>query len=141
MQNETNSIKGLKALIVDDERDNLIVSRAILDYFGASVRSAESGAEALQIAADWQPMIILLDLVMPDRNGLDVLHDLRKIPHIASVPVIACTADESAIGGGVERLYEQGFDGHIFKPFVIQDMVSAILRCLDNHPPDGSSAA
>ena len=134
MNSEAHLIKDLKALIVDDEPDNLTVSQSILEFFGASVRVARSGPEALAIASEWQPKIILLDIAMPNMTGWDTLRDLRKMPAMESTPVIAFTAQVDA--DDADELFAKGFNGHIVKPFEIEDMLNAIISSLQKMSPD-----
>lgn len=81
-------------LIVDDHRDTRIIVRELLSHFGYRVREAVNGAEAL-VEAETAPDMILLDFLMPDRDGLDVLAELRTRPATARTPIVVYTAAAS----------------------------------------------
>jgi CheY-like chemotaxis protein len=81
-------------LIVDDHSDTRIIVRELLTHFGYRVREAVNGAEAMVESANG-PDLILLDFLMPDRDGLEVLADLRARPATATTPIVVYTAAAS----------------------------------------------
>ena len=108
---------GLKVLYVDDEPDiRTIVEMALGLDPEIELRIAETGREALAIVAgEWRPDIALLDLMMPEMSGQEVLAALRAMPQYAALPIVFITA--SARQADVERYLKEGSDGVIVKPF------------------------
>ena len=105
-----------RILYVDDEPDMRdIVSLSLGRDPSFEVRSCGSGREALEIAADWRPDLILLDVVMPDMDGPATLARLKDIPAMRSVPVVFITARSHP--AEVTRLTALGATGVIAKPF------------------------
>lgn len=88
----TPTISDSNILIVDDSFENLMVISMILASNGYGVLKASSGEEALEIAADTHPDIVLLDVMMPGLNGFDTCEQLKALPHMKDVPVMFMTA-------------------------------------------------
>lgn len=107
----------LKVIYVDDEPDiRIIVEMALALDPGLDVRIAPSGRDALGIiASGFVPDIALLDLMMPEMSGKDVLAHLRDMPQFAKLPVLFITAN--ARQADVDRYIHEGADGVITKPF------------------------
>jgi len=107
----------LKIIYVDDEPDiRIIVEMALALDPSLDVRIAASGREALDIIAQgFVPEIALLDLMMPEMSGREVLAHLRDMPQFATLPILFITA--SARQADVERYIADGADGVITKPF------------------------
>jgi CheY-like chemotaxis protein len=101
-------------LVVDDDRDSVDLLCAILESHGFTALPAHSGAEALRRVAVQIPDLILLDVMMPQMSGLQVLEHLRRGPRTARIPTILITAkrqDDDVIRG-----YRLGADYYITKP-------------------------
>src|SRR5580765_2505055 len=101
-------------LIVDDNPDSIMVLRTILESKGFKVLSASNGREALSVMDGEIPDAVLLDVMMPDLSGIDVLKRMRGSAATARVPVILVTAkgqDEDLLDG-----YQHGADYYITKP-------------------------
>lgn len=79
-------------LIVDDHSDTRIICRELLTHYGYDVYEAQNGAQAMTIAAEVRPDLILLDFLMPDRNGIQVLGDLREAAGTEHIPIVIFTA-------------------------------------------------
>src|SRR5262245_8056134 len=103
-----NGAMSRRILVVDDNVDSVLILRSILEGQGSLVRVAHSGREALTQLADEVPDIILLDVMMPEMSGLEVLERIRATHATAAVPVIMVTAkmqDEDVMAG-----YQVGAD-------------------------------
>ena len=127
------NIKDWQVLIVDDKIDNLALVEAALRYHGATIRTAHSGVEGLEILETFEANLILLDLAMPEMTGWEMFEKIREQSKLDNVPVIALTAH--AMQGDKERVLEAGFTGYIPKPFSVATIVSdiqAILAKIDN---------
>jgi CheY-like chemotaxis protein len=100
-------------LAVDDEEDFLELTEMFLIGDGFRVSKARSPSEALWVAARNPPDLALLDLLLPNGNGIQILRALRAEPETEDIPIFACTAADIDDVDGVLRV---GFDGHFPKP-------------------------
>jgi CheY-like chemotaxis protein len=126
-QNQNTTI-----LVVDDMTDNLILISLALQNNGHRVLTAQSGEQALKVASIAKPDLILMDIAMPDVDGLAATRRLRKIPELRHTPVIALTAFETQ--GFRQAAYEAGFDGYLTKPIdfeKLNNLITVFLRDLD----------
>lgn len=106
----------MKVLILDDEPDIRYLAALGLERFGGmSVREAATGDEAIALAREDAPDVILLDVVMPLEDGPSVLDRLRRDPSTSGLPVIFLTANPA--GADIERLIRLGALAVIAKPF------------------------
>ena len=122
-------MSGERLLVVDDEEDILELLRYNLEREGYSVVTALSGEEAVDRARADAPDLILLDLMLPGMNGLDVCRVLSRDERTQSIPIIILTAraEEADIVAGLEL----GADDYISKPFsprVVLARVKTVLR-------------
>ncbi len=122
-----------KVLIVDDEPGICYILETVLNSSGYDVKTASTGAAALTVAESNCPDVVLLDLGLPDMDGMEVLRRLREW---ASVPVIVVSArgNESAKVSALEN----GADDYISKPFGTQELLARIRVALRH--ADGSTA-
>ncbi|MBN8495099.1 MAG: response regulator [Burkholderiales bacterium] len=85
----------MQLLYVDDERINLMLfEHACSAIDGVQVATAASGTEALEVARDAMPQLLVIDLHLPDTDGLALLRALRALPGLAQVPAFLCSADD-----------------------------------------------
>ena len=113
-------------LVVDDNEMNLKLAQAILVKAGYQVTAATSGGTALDLARRHVPALVLLDMRLPDIDGLEVLRRLREFPEMQGVPIVAMTAQ--AMPDEVERLRAAGCDGYIQKPISIESFRTEVRR-------------
>ena len=120
-------------LIVDDNEDIVaIVSRILLDR-GYEVRIARDGPGALESVRQQRPDVVLLDMMMPGMDGMQVLDHLKRNPGSGSIPVVMVTAktqDEDVLAG-----YQSGAEYYITKPFTTRQILHAIGLVLGSHAP------
>jgi CheY-like chemotaxis protein len=116
---------ALKILIVDDQLENQLLLWYMLKDAGFDIKKVSSGKEALDIIENWTPDCALLDIRMPDMNGLELTKALRNNPKTASIKIIAISA--SSYNFGPNMYEETGLDDFIVKP-VIQDGLLKILE-------------
>lgn len=116
-----------RVLAVDDENDVLLILRTALrdDY---DVVTASSGREALDKAAEQAPHVVILDMMMPEMNGMQVLEELRRSPATASTPVIFLTgvSDKKKIREALDK----GTQYYITKPFNHHDLLNKVAMAL-----------
>jgi CheY-like chemotaxis protein len=106
----------LRILYVDDEPDIREVACLALSLDPElEIRSCESGAEAVEAAAEWSPDLVLLDVMMPRMDGPQTLAAMRERADLASIPVVFITARTQR--ADIERLKTLGAAGVIAKPF------------------------
>lgn len=112
------------ALIIEDNDNNLELIRFILQQAGYRVRFAMTGLEGVQQALTIPPDFIVLDIQLPDINGLEVLKRIRANPVGQSVPIIAMTS--YAMSGDKERLLNAGCTSYIEKPIDPMTVIAQI---------------
>jgi CheY-like chemotaxis protein len=103
-----------RVLIVDDEEDFLELTSLFLREVGFEVEVARAAGEAVAKAVRNPPDVILLDILLPGCDGLEILETLKTEPETAGVPVLACTALGQRDSGPL--LVHAGFDGLVTKP-------------------------
>jgi two-component system alkaline phosphatase synthesis response regulator PhoP len=111
-------------MVVDDNPDIITIVKTILEGKGYNVLSASSGQELLNLLNNQKPDLIILDIMMPEMDGLEVLGRLKGVTETASIPVILLTAKvqyEDVLGG-----YKLGADYYITKPFTSTQLVNGI---------------
>ena len=111
-------------MVVDDNPDIITIVKTILEGKGYHVLSASSGQELLNLLTDGKPDLIILDIMMPEMDGLEVLGRLKEVTETASIPAILLTAKvqyEDVLGG-----YKLGADYYITKPFTSTQLVNGI---------------
>lgn len=115
-------------LVVDDSSLYLELARQALVESGHQVEAATNGQEALQIVASRKPDLILLDIVMPEMNGYDVLRSLKKSAETAKIPVILC----STKGEDFDKYWglKQGANAYLTKPYEVNDLLVLVQEQL-----------
>jgi two-component system, OmpR family, alkaline phosphatase synthesis response regulator PhoP len=111
-------------MVVDDNPDIITIVKTILEGKGYSVGSAYSGKELLAHLENQKPDLIILDIMMPEMDGLEVLTKLKGAPDTSPIPVILLTAKvqyEDVLGG-----YKLGADYYITKPFTSTQLINGI---------------
>lgn len=122
----SGELASWRVLAVDDEPDNLKLLWDVLEFNGVAVAGATGGEQAIKLADEFRPNVILLDLDMPDMTGWDVQRALRARPDFDNVPIIAITA--LAMPSDAQRAREAGFDGYITKPFRMQALLTELQK-------------
>jgi two-component system cell cycle response regulator DivK len=109
---------GPLVLIVDDNEKNLTLARDVLRAAGFRTLDAATGAGALTLAAGHLPDLVLLDLRLPDMDGLDVARELRDGTRTRGIPIVALSALRLSGDGG--ELRAAGFAGYLEKPISVR---------------------
>ncbi len=123
-----------RILLADDEPDILEVSKIALETVGGfEVEVCSSGAELLQLLPDFRPDLIIMDVMMPDMAGPEVLARVRQLPDYSGIPVIFLTG----VANGIElkALRDSGAADVILKPFdpmTLADRVDGIWDSVDD---------
>jgi two-component system phosphate regulon response regulator PhoB len=125
-------------LVVDDEPDLLELIDTNLTAAGFSVVTAASGKEALEQARQRQPQLILLDVMLPELDGLEVCKRLRHDPGTSAIPIVMLTARATEI----DRVLglELGADDYVTKPFSVRELVLRVKKLLNRQPAQEADA-
>ncbi|HET6890831.1 MAG TPA: response regulator [Pyrinomonadaceae bacterium] len=115
-------------LVVDDSIDNLTMISLDLQQNGYRVATATNGAEALKVAALTNPDLIIMDLAMPEVDGLESTRQIRKDADLKYIPVVAITAFSTE--GFRRAAHETGFDGYLTKPIDFSRLHDLIGRLI-----------
>jgi two-component system cell cycle response regulator DivK len=115
---------GERILVVEDNAMNMKLFRDVLTATGYRTLEATTGREAVALAAEHAPDLVLMDVQLPDVDGLQALHHLRANDRTAAIPVLAVTAQ--AMQGDRERFLAAGFDGYVSKPVNVRELLGTV---------------
>jgi two-component system, cell cycle response regulator DivK len=119
---------GEQILVVEDNEKNMKLFRDVLQATGYRTLEASTAGQALTLAAEHSPALVLMDIQLPDMDGLEALRRLRQDEQTASIPVLAVTAQ--AMKGDRERFMEAGFDAYLSKPVDVDELLATVrLHC------------
>src|SRR5690606_35562372 len=130
--------KDILILLVDDEPDILEIVRYNLSAEGYSVITAENGAQAVKLARKKRPQLIILDVMMPEMDGIEACEQIRKIPELNETIITFLTArgeDYSQMAG-----FDAGADDYITKPIKPKVLVSKVKALLRRFKDNGDSS-
>lgn len=115
-----------KILIVDDSPTERLILSKILTRNGYQVEMAESGAQAVTVARDTKPDLVLMDIVMPDVNGFQATRIFLKDPVLRDIPIIIC----STKGQEIDKIWgkRQGAKDYIVKPVLAEELLRKIAQ-------------
>lgn len=117
-------------LTVDDDQDNLMLLGYQLSLLlPCSVVSASDGQTALQLAKKSRPDLILLDIMLPDMDGFEIVHQLKQDPQTKDIPVVAVSA--MARSQDQETAFQAGYDDYLLKPYELESLEALIYRYLN----------
>ena len=111
-------------LLVEDDEDSRSMISIVLETKGFSVVTAANGLEALERLKEQTPALVLLDIMMPEMNGYDVLVHMKQRPETQNIPVIMVTAKGE--GADIITGYQYGADYYIPKPFTTEQLLYGI---------------
>ena len=135
----TNFVPGQTVLLVEDQAINRELARELLTHAGLVVREATNGREALDALERGRPDVVLMDVQMPDMDGLAAVAFIRANPQLASLPVIAMTAH--AMLGDRERFLAAGMSDYVAKPIEETQLFRVLGRWLRSQSGDAASTA
>jgi len=121
-------VTGAQVLVVEDNEKNMKLFRDVLQASGYRLLEATTGERAMALAAEHQPNLVLMDIQLPDIDGVEALGRLRADARTASIPVVALTAQ--AMHGDRERFLDAGFDAYISKPVDVVEFVKTVKAAL-----------
>ncbi len=129
-QSETMLLKTRQysVLIVDDDEDNLLFAHYAVEQLGYQVAVASSGSGAIAAAFSFCPDIILLDVMLEDMSGIDVIQHLRQHKQFEAVPIIAVTALAHDRDRAITMA--SGFSDYLVKPYMLDDLEAMLKQHL-----------
>ncbi|HLP88206.1 MAG TPA: response regulator [Nostocaceae cyanobacterium] len=116
-------------LVVEDHEDSLLLISYVLESFGCGFICQKDSSATLTVAKEYQPDLIMLDIVLPGMNGLEMVRYLKQEPTTCQIPVVAVTALASE--EDQQYILGAGFDEYIGKPYMIEDLEAIIYRLLN----------
>ncbi|HEV8436671.1 MAG TPA: response regulator [Methylomirabilota bacterium] len=122
-------------LIVEDQRDQRDIYARYLIWRGFRVQTATDGQQALSMARDSHPDLIVMDLALPHLDGWQATRRLKGDSHTWDIPILACTAH--VLRGSLERALDSGCDAWLVKPCLPEDLHAEISRVLSRPRPRG----
>ncbi len=128
-------LRGRAILLIEDNRINQEVVQDLLEMFGADVTVANDGLQGIQRLRDQAFDLVLMDVHMPNMNGLEATAEIRRDPQFARLPILALTAN--ALDGDLERCLAAGMNDYIAKPIHPDQMFSTMARHLCAVPVTG----
>ncbi len=123
---DTTTLRGLRVLVAEDNDINLEILNELLIRIGIEVRSARDGGEAVAACAEGWPQLVLMDMQMPDIDGLTATTMLRQNVRFAALPIIALTAN--AMQEDRLRCLSAGMNDHLGKPIDVEDLYAMLMR-------------
>lgn len=117
-----------RILIADDEPNIVISLEFLMHHNGYEVRAAPDGDQALKLLAEFKPDLILLDIMLPVRNGFEVCQRIRENPEWRTTRVVMLTAKGREVE--VTKGLALGADAYVTKPFSTKELLATVRRLL-----------
>jgi two-component system cell cycle response regulator DivK len=114
-------------LVVEDDKDHLTIAAALLRYYGYGVLEAMNAHDGIKLAVEQQPDLVLMDLQLPEMNGIEALKVLRSDPRTQNIPAVPYTSFYDLYR---EQLTNLGFPGHIPKTFTPGSLQRAVVELI-----------
>ena len=128
MANLKNELPSRTVLVVEDTEDNRFMMRRLLEMSGYTVIEARNGEEAVIMAKDAEPALILMDLSLPVIDGLAATRLIRQVPSLKVTPIIAVSAHDSA--DFQVHAMEAGCNGYVTKPIDFSELDQLIAELM-----------
>jgi len=114
--------------IIDDEPKNVVLLRDLLKVRGYTTNEATNGKKGVELALDSKPDLILMDIQMPEMDGMEATRILKQDETTRHIPILALSS--YAMIGDKERILEAGCDGYLAKPLDIKELLKIIAEYL-----------
>jgi two-component system cell cycle response regulator DivK len=122
------SVPAKRVLIVEDNDLNMKLFHDLLEAHGYDILQTKDGLEALRLAREYRPDLILMDIQLPEVSGLEVTKWIKEDDDLRAIPVIAVTA--FAMKGDEEKIREGGCEDYIAKPISVANFLQTVERFL-----------
>jgi len=116
-------------LIVEDNEKNMKLARDLLEAKGYATLAAVNGVDGVRLAKEHTPDLVLMDIQLPDINGIEAFEQLRADARTAETPIVAFTA--SVTPTDRTRVMQAGFDGFLSKPINIKEFLATVKRMVE----------
>ncbi|MCC7209673.1 MAG: response regulator [Anaerolineae bacterium] len=126
-----------RILYIEDRNDNRLLVKRVLMAEGMEVIEAGDAHEGINLAVEHKPDLILMDISMPGMDGYAATNEIRRLPELDAVPIVALTAN--VMKGDREKSLEAGCDGYIPKPIDIDRFPGEILGFIQKGRPNEHS--
>ncbi len=127
--NESKNGSGKTVLVVEDNELNMKLFHDLLEAHGYNILQTKDGMDALRIAREHVPDLILMDIQLPEVSGLEVTKWIKEDENLKSIPVIAVTA--FAMKGDEEKIRDGGCEAYIAKPISVTNFLETVERFLN----------
>jgi CheY-like chemotaxis protein len=129
LHESSKPLHGKRVLIVDDDMRNIFALATVLEEHGMDIVWSDNGRDAIQrVASDPQIQVVLMDIMMPEMDGMATMKEIRKLPQGKQLPMIAVTA--KAMKGDREKCIEAGAWDYLSKPVNTQDLLTVLRAWL-----------
>jgi CheY-like chemotaxis protein len=125
----TKALSGRRVLIVDDDIRNIFALSSVLEDYGMEIKTADNGREAIELARKGDLDVVLMDIMMPEMDGLETTKEIRRIPSCKDLPIVAVTA--KAMKGDRERCIEAGAWDYLSKPVDREQLLTVLKAWLE----------
>jgi two-component system cell cycle response regulator DivK len=122
-------VAGERILVVEDNEKSMKLFRDVLQAKGYRILEAANARLGVDLATEHRPNLVLMDIQLPDMDGVEALRRLRREELTASIPVLALTAQ--AMLGDRERFLAAGFDGYLSKPVDVIELIRTVEHHCD----------
>lgn len=117
-----------RVLYVEDNPENRLFVKRVLESMGLEIIEAFDGLAGIDLAKSERPDLILMDVGLPGMDGLETTSQIRTMPEIQTIPIVALTA--SAMKGDAEKCLEAGCDGYLQKPIGVTELRNQVSNFL-----------
>ena len=114
-------------LIVDNDLDNLLFASYVIESLGMNYAVTDDSEQCLNLVSEISPDLILLDIVMPKIDGLEITRKIKQNKQICHIPIIAVTGLTRP--EDTSKIMAVGCDGYLSKPYLIEDLEAKIYSC------------
>ena len=129
MTNDSTNESAKTVLVVEDNELNMKLFHDLLEAHGYNILQTKDGMDALRIAREHKPDLILMDIQLPEVSGLEVTKWIKEDENLKSIPVIAVTA--FAMKGDEEKIRNGGCEAYIAKPISVTDFLDTVRKFLN----------
>lgn len=133
-----HSLPNIKVLIAEDNEVNKLLAKRMLEHWGLTYKTAHNGFEVLELINTEDFDVVLMDIQMPDKNGIDATKEIRNLTNEKkkNIPIIALTAN--ALKGEEKKYEEVGMNDFLTKPFKEKELFEVLQRVMNNNNSFGS---
>ena len=117
-----------RILVIEDNEDNRQIIRDLLTSLGCELIEAVDGVQGVAMAQSHRPDLILMDIQLPEMDGYEATRQIRTVPELAHVPIIAVTS--YALSGDEAKARDAGCNGYVAKPFSPRELLAKIREFL-----------